>query len=127
MLLIVFRLILLSTPVAALILWLRWRSKQGGDPAVLEADMLLLRRRLLILLVLTAFAAIGIYLTTEDRRAPAGQAYIPPHMENGVLVPGRFVSPEEAEAFERQKNSEDDEEGGSDPDTDGTTGEDQTP
>ncbi len=102
MLLVFFRFILLTAPVAALILWLRWRSKQDGDPETLADDMRILRRRLIILLVLAAFAAMGIYLT-DNRKAPAGQVYIPPHMEDGVLVPGRFVTQEEAEAFEKQQ------------------------
>lgn len=39
-----------------------------------------------------AVLAVGfLLLFGEQRSAPPGSRYIPPHMEDGVYVPGRFV------------------------------------
>lgn len=86
----VIRLALVLAPVLALIFWLRWRSARKVDPEALAADVKVLTRRLLVLAVITLIAVLSLRLTDDGRKAPAGATYVPPRMENGELVPGRF-------------------------------------
>lgn len=87
---VLIRLILLLAPVMALIYWLRWRSARRDNPDALAADVRSLIRRLAVLAGLVILSVITLRLTDDGRKAPAGQTYIPPRMENGELVPGRF-------------------------------------
>ena len=48
--------------------------------------------RILIWLTALAFVLMigGLYQLTQENAHPAGSSYVPPHMENGKLIPGQF-------------------------------------
>lgn len=101
MVLLILRILLLVTPLLALVLWLKHRAKSDRSPEELDQDVKSLNIRLGVLVIVMLGIVLALYVL-DDRRAPAGQVYIPPHMENGVLVQGRFVDKEEAERLKRQ-------------------------
>ncbi|WCL53603.1 hypothetical protein [Gimibacter soli] len=106
MIAIFFRFILLSLPLAAVILWLRHRAKVDRTEEELEADIRRLRRMLGACVVGMLVAAIGLYVT-DDRRSESHTRYFPPHMEGETLVPGRFEPVEEAEDGEKDNGERD--------------------
>lgn len=92
---IIFRLILLLAPLVLVFMWLRWRKRYLSEDVIKEeTDRLTFWTAMLAGLML--LAGLGLYFT-DDARAPAGQRYVPPHMKDGELVPGKFV-PEQSEA-----------------------------
>lgn len=86
---IIFRLILLLAPLVLVFMWLRWRKRYLSEDVIKEeTDRLTFWTAMLAGLML--LAGLGLYFT-DDARAPAGQRYVPPHMKDGELVPGKFV------------------------------------
>ncbi len=78
----------LLLPFAAYALWLslvRWRARRAGgeQPAWSDAPFTWLAIAS-VLLVAAGFFVLGFI-----GGAPPGSVYVPPHMENGVIVPGR--------------------------------------
>ncbi len=86
--LILSYLLPLLLPFIVYALWLmlvRWRARRAGadQPAWSDAPFTWLAIAGVLLVALT-FVILGL---KED--APPGSVYIPPHLENGVVVPGR--------------------------------------
>ncbi len=104
---IFLRILLLSLPVIAVIAWLRWRMKEDKTEEERAADLAKLQKTLVVLVVVGLGAGLGLKLV-DDRMGDARTRYIPPHSEDGKVVPGRFV-PEngEDEAQESPDNSPD--------------------
>ena len=91
---LLFRILLLSLPVIAVIAWLRWRMREDKTEEERLADFAKLRNTLGILVVVGLVAGIGLKLV-DDRTGDPRTKYIPPHSENGQVVPGRFVPEDE--------------------------------
>ncbi|RIK92585.1 MAG: hypothetical protein DCC73_12480 [Proteobacteria bacterium] len=85
------RVILILLPFVIYFLWLRYtkkRAKAAGDSAAeVEAAQ---GQFVQALGLLVAFmAALFIYLALSSGEDPQ-KTYVPPHMENGKVVPGEF-------------------------------------
>ena len=90
MIALILRGILLLTPLVILIMWLKWRSDSEKNADELQRDVGLLIKRVGILLVIVSGLAITLYFFDGNKGGIDG-FYIPPHMENGELVPGQMV------------------------------------
>jgi len=84
------RIVLLLLPLVAMGMWLRWRIANRGDEAELQQEFKRLRKTLVVLIVLMLMSVLGLWLSNDERGQP-GLKYIPPHSENGKVVPGHFV------------------------------------
>lgn len=107
---VVIRIILVLLPIIALILWLRWRSKrdQGEEIRELEAKRLRIGMSILtVALLLTGLA----FRFLDNTSGEVDQVYVPARVENGVLIPGKFV-PKDEVPEEAQKEDSDDGSGG---------------
>lgn len=87
--LILSYLIPLLLPFAAYALWLalvRWRARRAGAevPGWNDAPLTWL------MIAGIALASMGFVYLGLREDAPPEAKYQPPHMENGVIVPGRF-------------------------------------
>lgn len=92
---VLLRILLVLLPIIALVLWLRWRVKreQGEDVRELEAKRLRVGMSILtVALLLTGLAFRFLDNTSGD----VDQVYVPARVENGVLIPGKFVPKDEA-------------------------------
>lgn len=105
---VVLRILLVLLPIMALILWLRWRAKRDLGEEIRELEVKRLRVGMSILtaaLLLTGLA----FRFLDDTSGEIDQVYVPARMENGVLIPGKFVPRDEVE----EEKSEDDTDDGS--------------
>lgn len=90
------RIMLVLIPVLALVLWIRWRMKRDLDAETREAEFRNLRVGMVVLLL--ALVATGIGLRFFDNGGGAvDQVYVPARVEDGKLIPGHYISKEEAE------------------------------
>jgi hypothetical protein len=79
-------ILLFLLPFAAYAVWL----KLGGNDPVTALKMQ--RSPWLWLLVAGLLLAIGgFFVLAEFGGAPPGEVYVPPHEENGRIVPGHFL------------------------------------
>lgn len=93
---IFLRIMLLLLPIIAVVLWLRWRAKQKNDDADLQKE--LKRFKVAMAVILAAIVCVGLSLRVfDDSSGDTDTVYIPPHVVDGKVVPGRFVPKEEAE------------------------------
>lgn len=102
---IFLRILLLSLPVIAVLAWLRWRMKEDKTEEARAADLAKLQKTLVALVVTGLVAGVGLKLV-DDRMGDARTRYIPPHSENGQVVPGRFVPEEESEPAQQPLGEE---------------------
>ncbi|WP_417450736.1 hypothetical protein [Kordiimonas sp.] len=102
---IFLKLLLMSLPVIVVIVWLRWRMKEDQTEEEQLADIARLKKTLAVLVVVGLAAGVGLKLV-DDRTGDPRTKYIPPHSENGQVVPGRFVPLDEVD-----EQTSDDEEG----------------
>ncbi|WND01965.1 hypothetical protein QGN29_10435 [Temperatibacter marinus] len=102
---LIFRIILFLAPILVLILWIRWRMIKVQDGENLDQEFKKVRKYILGLLLLIVLAIVGLKLT-ENETANAGAQYIPPRLEDGKVIPGKFKDPKE-------ENQQDDGKGGS--------------
>lgn len=93
---LVFRIVLLLLPIVALVLWLRWRSKNDLDEAAQDLELKRFRIGLGLLAAAMLLAGLGLRFT-DDGSGSTDSVYIPPHVEDGKVVPGRFVPKDEVE------------------------------
>ncbi|WP_417460165.1 hypothetical protein [Kordiimonas sp.] len=108
MTIIILRIALLLIPLVAVIFWLRWRLKKDQTEEERRQDISRLQKTLGVLVIVALAAGVSLRLL-DDRTGDARTRYIPPHSEDGKVVPGRFVSEDEEEAVD---NSKEDDEGG---------------
>lgn len=92
----ILRIILLLLPLVAVVMWIRWRMRKDRTDEELAADFAKMRRWLVVLLGVALVSGLGLRFLDEGT-GNAGTRYIPPHTENGVVVPGRFVPEDEPE------------------------------
>jgi len=90
----VIRILLVLLPIAALLLWLRWRSKRDLGEEIREMEARRLRIGMTVLTVALLLSGLAIRFL-DDRSGNADQIYIPDRVENGVLIPGKFVPRDE--------------------------------
>ncbi|NVJ98570.1 MAG: hypothetical protein HWE25_10485 [Alphaproteobacteria bacterium] len=90
----ILRIVLLLAPLVAVIMWLRWRVREDRTEEELQADFAKMRMWLVAMLGITLLAALGLRFM-DDGTGDARTKYIPPHTEDGVVVPGRFVPADE--------------------------------
>lgn len=109
---ILFRILLLLAPVVALILWLRWRAKKKSEGGVTDEDVKGLQKGLIVIVLLVLAGGIGIRMT--DTSGSEDGRYVPARVENGKLIPGRFVDDDETEEEAVGKDSEEQGEDGDD-------------
>lgn len=99
---IIIRLVLFLVPIVALLLWIRKRGKAAethpdGDHDEITADQrqILVRAAVIVALVAIMAVMLNIFDPTKDR---ADKVFIPPHVVDGEVVPGRFVDSDSPEA-----------------------------
>ena len=108
---IVFRILLILIPIVAVILWLRWRASETMDEEDREAELKRLKIGLGALVV--ALFAVGIgFRTMDDSSGEVDQVYVPARVEDGKVIPGKFVPRQEAEALKEKPEPSDGEGGG---------------
>ncbi|MCJ9427527.1 hypothetical protein [Kordiimonas marina] len=109
------RLVLLLLPLVAMGMWLRWRIANRGDEAELQNEFKRLRKTLVVLIILMLLSVLGLWFGDDDL-GKAGLKYVPPHSENGKVVPGEFVPADKDKPSEtpqdRKKDTPDDTDGG---------------
>ena len=76
---------LVLAPFAAYAIYLAIRRRPLGAAESWTVPVLVWCGGLAVILTVT-----GLLLLTQFERAPAGSTYIPPHLEDGRVVPGRF-------------------------------------
>jgi hypothetical protein len=96
MIAVILRLILLLIPVVALVMWIRWRMRTDRTEEELAADFARMRWSLIVLVLAAAAAGISLRLL-DDQRGDPRSTYIPPHTEDGKVVPGRFKPADETD------------------------------
>lgn len=101
----VLRIVLLLLPLVALLLWLRWRLKKDRDEEELARELSRLRRTLVVIVLAAVVAVLGLRFSDEEAGDPRTK-YIPPHTENGQVVPGRFVPIEEEDQSEGEDSEQ---------------------
>ncbi|TNE62817.1 MAG: hypothetical protein EP335_10970 [Alphaproteobacteria bacterium] len=106
MIAILLRAALLVLPLVAVILWLRWRWAHQGDPEMLESELGRLRITLVAIGGAMLIVLLALRFTDNDTGAPRTH-YVPPHSENGKVVPGRFEPVPDAQP-EPQEDPEED-------------------
>lgn len=107
---VLFRLILLLIPIVALVLWLRWRSKRDLDDEAREAELKIIKRWGVVLVIALIGAGFG-FRFLDDNSGDTDMVYVPARVDaEGTLIPGHYVSKEEAEraAEEAARTKEDD-------------------
>lgn len=94
---VVLRIILVLLPIVALFLWLRWRAAKGTDAEdeSQTAEMKQFRIGAAVIVSLAILAGLGLRYF-DDSSGETDLAYVPPHVENGKVVPGHFVPKEPA-------------------------------
>ncbi|MFC3053429.1 hypothetical protein [Kordiimonas pumila] len=95
MILVIFRVLLLLLPLALMVMWLRYRALKTTDEGISDADVTKARRFLLLIIVAIIITGIGLKLS--DDSGNTDMVYVPARMENGELIPGKFVPAEEIE------------------------------
>jgi hypothetical protein len=110
----ILRIVLLLLPVVAVLMWLRWRMRTDRTEDDLVRDVATLRKTLVILILVAVGAGLGLKFTDSNTGAP-GTKYIPPHSENGRVVPGRLVPADEEPAEADKTNPESDDQREQDP------------
>lgn len=91
----ILRIVLLLLPLVVLLLWLRYRMRTNRTEDELEQERAMLRKVVITLLIVGAAAGIALKFA-DTNTGDARTKYIPPHTENGQVVPGRFVPVDEA-------------------------------
>ncbi len=94
MIAVILRLVLLLLPIVAVVVWLRWRMRTDRTEDELARDVGTLRKLLVLLIIVMIGAGLGLKLTDENTGDPRTK-YIPPHSENGRVVPGKLVPADE--------------------------------
>lgn len=87
---ILFMLLLFALPFAAYAAWVWLRRQPLGGGVFDDAPNLWLAVAGLV------FAIAGFLAFADFDRGGTEGVYVPPHMEDGKIVPGRLVRPEEA-------------------------------
>ena len=108
---IVFRILLILIPIVAVILWLRWRASETMDEEDREAEL----KRLKVVLIALVMALFGLGLSfraMDDTSGDVDQVYVPARVEDGKVIPGKFVPRDEAEALKEKPETSDSEGGG---------------
>lgn len=108
MTIIILRAALLLMPLVAVIFWLRWRLKKDQTEEERRQDISRLQKTLGVLVLVALAAGMSLRLL-DDSTGDARTRYIPPHSEDGKVVPGRFVSEDKED---KQDNMKEDEKGG---------------
>lgn len=76
----------------------------GIDAPLTVFDKVMLRR-LAMALGAMAVLALGLYFG-DSSRDEAGKVFIPPHVDGGAVVPGRFVPADSEEAAEARRKGQ---------------------
>jgi hypothetical protein len=89
---LVLRIILVLLPIIALFLWLRWRAVKGTDAEeeFQSQEMKRIRIGAAIIVGVAILAGFGLRYF-DDSTGDTDLEYVPPHVENGKVVPGHFV------------------------------------
>jgi heme/copper-type cytochrome/quinol oxidase subunit 2 len=90
---IILRVILVLLPFALYFIWLRYTRKRAeakdaeDDEAVARAEkeIMIAVGGLVLVVIFSVFS-----LRLQENKADPSKAYIPPHTENGQVVPGHF-------------------------------------
>ncbi|WP_262696107.1 hypothetical protein [Kordiimonas aquimaris] len=94
--LVFLRIMLLILPILAVALWLRWRSKQSMEDADLQLEAK--RFRIGVGFLLVAMVLTGLSLRVfDDGAGDTDSVYVPPHVVDGEVVPGKFVPKDDPE------------------------------
>lgn len=104
---VALRILLVLLPIAALLLWLRWRSKRDLGEEVREVEAKRLRVGMTVLTVLLLLTGLS-FRFLDNTSGNVDEVYVPARVENGVLIPGKFVPREEAEKQMPQEDDSDD-------------------
>lgn len=103
---VVLRILVVLLPVIALILWLRWRSKRDLGDEVRELEAKRLRVGMTILTVALLLTGLG-FRFLDDTSGNVDEVYVPARVENGVLIPGKFVPKDQVPEESSEKDSDD--------------------
>lgn len=116
---VVLRILLVLIPIIALLLWLRWRVKQDLDEETQQLEF----KRLCVgmaVLVLALFATgLGLRFF-DDSSGDVDQVYVPARVEDGKVVPGKFVPRDEQEQNQTPKSEDPPDKVPEDPPADGS-------
>jgi len=93
---IFLRLMLILIPIAALLLWLRWRMKRDLDEETRNAEFKRLRIGLTVLVVVTLAAGLGLRFI-DDGAGDVDSTYVPARVEDGKVIPGYYIPKDDAE------------------------------
>lgn len=94
--LIFLRIMLLVLPILAVVLWLRWRSKRSIEDVDIELEAKRFRIGIGALLVAMVFVGLSLRVF-DDGAGDTDSVYVPPHVVDGKVVPGKFVPKEDPE------------------------------
>ncbi len=114
MIAVILRLVLLVLPIVAVVIWLRWRMRTDRTEDELARDVGTLRKLLVLLIIVMIGAGLGLKLTDENTGDPRTK-YIPPHTENGRVVPGQLVPADETPDDSQDTDPESDDPSEQDP------------
>ena len=103
---IIVRIILLLLPLIGVIYFLRWRYrlKVSGEEA---SDEDIVKVRTILITIFVSLLLLGLLLrffdtTTTDR----DKIYVPPHVENGKMVPAEYIDRPKAEKSQKKPKPE---------------------
>ena len=102
---VMLRVLLVLLPVVALILWLRWRHKRDLGDEVRELEAKRLRVGMTILTVALLLTGLG-FRFLDDTSGDVDEVYVPARVENGVLIPGKFVPKDQVPEEVPEKDSD---------------------
>lgn len=104
MALIILRVLLFLLPAVAFIFWVNLRRRATGEGGLDAQAARVQERRLIVFTAVTVVAMLIVSFILSGRGGGApNQIYIPPHMENGELVPGRFVDSNDVDAEKTER------------------------
>lgn len=110
----ILRFVLLLLPIVAVVMWLRWRMRTDRTEEELEEHVGRFRKLLAILVLVAVGAGLALKLTDENTGDPRTK-YIPPHSENGRVVPGKLVPADEEPKDTQDSGPESDDQREQDP------------
>lgn len=96
------RLMLILIPIAALLMWIRWRMKRDLDEETREIEFRRLRIGLAVLLAVTLATGLGLRFF-DDGAGDIDSIYVPARVEDGKVIPGYYIPKDEVDKKDSEK------------------------